>query len=472
MRIENTKTRIITHLRRIVVDPSRIYLVIALFGVLGFILITPPFQGPDEEAHYNRVQYIAHGYFIPTNTGGEVSLPKSIDETLKTVFFDKDIRGRTSEKYEIWRTKKALFKKLNPEKRFSPIMLTYNFLTYLPAVPGVFLSNLFNLSPLFSMYIARLSLAIFAVFVTYFAIKIIPVKKYLFIVLALMPMMLFQQSMVGTDGVSYAIFMLFIAYLFKLYFQEIEISGHQWLYLAILCGLLVWSKPLLYIFLPLTIILSKKKNFWKNIIPIIIGCLVLFGANQLMVSNQTINGQTIGGQPGSPTNVNPKEQLSILTKNPKRFIRVMMNSYLTPFGDDEIRGVIGTFGYADVLYPIWMSYLYISIVSVAIIIDGLKSNKDKHYKQISVILAFVHFMAVNLAIYLTYTPVNFDIVYGVQGRYFLPTVFVVVLFMNIGSINLSAISINKMKKYIIVTLFISVLLALFVTFQRYFMFTP
>lgn len=184
-------------------QPHKLYAIIATIGVLGFAFITPPFQGPDEAVHYVRVQYIAHGYLIPTDTEKNgISLPESIRDTIKLTFFKDDIRGLTAKKYNFNYTKEAIKKPFNSDKRYSPLMVSYNFLTYLPATPGVFLSNLLNLSPVVSLYVARILLALTSVTIVYFAIKLLPSKKYLFMFIALLPMMLFQQSMVGADGVS------------------------------------------------------------------------------------------------------------------------------------------------------------------------------------------------------------------------------------------------------------------------------
>ena len=460
---------------RIIDDPAKAYLIIALVGVVGFVFITPPFQGPDEEAHYNRVQYISHGHFIPRNVEGDVSLPSSIQDTLNLTFFENDIRGKTSSHYEFWRTKEAAKTPLDSSKRFHPIMLTYNFLTYLPAVPAVALANVFNLNAVVSLYLARLSLAIAAVAIVYFAIKLIPCKKCLFAVLALTPMLLFQQSMVGTDGVSYAIFMLFLAYLLKIYSQKNEISRNQWLKFIFICGLLMWSKPLLYIFLPISIILIKKKNFWKWIAVSAIVCITLLGVNQLMVMNQTRIGNKIGGQLGSPTNVDVSKQASMIAKNPKRFARVMWNSYMTHFGDDEVRGIVGTFGYADVYYPLWMNYGWVVIVVIAFIADTKHKIKvKKKWKVLAIILSLVHFVAVNLFTYLVYTPFNFEIVYGVQGRYFLPTAIHILVILSIGinAITFNAGQKTNYKRFIMSGAFAFMILALLITLQRYFLFTP
>lgn len=461
-------------------QPHKLYAVVAVLGTLSFALITPPFQGPDEPAHYVRVQYIAHGHLIPTNTEKNgISLPESIRDTIKLTFFKDDIRGLTAKKYNFNYTKEAIKKPFNSDKRYSPLMVSYNFLTYLPAAPGVFFSNLLNLSPVISLYVARISLALSSVAIVYFAIKLLPNKKYLFIFITLIPMMLFQQSMVGTDGVSYAVLMLFLAYVFYLYAQHTDIQRNQWIKLIILCGAIVWCKPLLYLFLPLIIILVKKKGFWCWSIAAATISLLLLGTNTLMTSNAAkynINSAR-DGVGSLPDHIQPDKQLQNLKDHPKRGVRVLWNSYMTPFGDDEVRGVIGTFGAADTLYPLWMSYVYVFVLGIVAMVS-LEKNKQtltvpRYWRWLAVLLAIIHFIAVNLAIYLAYTPYNFDIVYGVQGRYFLPTLIIIFMALFLGR----GTELKSRDRQTIVAVsslgvFVMVVLAILVTFQRYFMYTP
>ena len=456
-------------------QPHKVYLIIGFIGALGFAVITPPFQGPDEPEHYIRVQYIAHGHVIPVNpksTGA--SLPKSVGETLRLTFYDDEIRGFSAKKYDFNRTKQAIKKPLNPSERYQPPMVSYNFLTYLPAVPGVFLANVFNLSPVISLYIARILLALATILIVYFAIKLLPSKKYLFTFVALLPMMLFQQSMVGTDGVSYAILMLFLAYTLRLYSQKTNIQRNQWIKLVILCGAIVWSKPLLYLFLPLIIILVKKKYFWRWSIAAAIISVLLLGANILMANNA---GEYEYRSGSLPKDIQSDRQIQNLKDHPKRGLRVLWNSYMTSFGDDEARGVIGTFGAADTLYPLWMGYIYLFVLGMTATVS-LGKNKSKltipnSWRWLAVGLAAVHFVAVNLAIYLTYTPYNFDIIYGVQGRYFLPTLIIIFMAIFLGR----GAELKPQDKKNIITisslLVLSlVMMALLITFQRYFMYTP
>lgn len=451
--------------------PQRLYLVVAIVGVVGFVFITPPFQGPDEQAHYIRTQYIAHGYFIPVNvTNSEASLPKSIQDVLHITFFADDLRGNITNNYELSRTKEALQLPLNADERYKPPMITYNFVPYLPAIPAVWIANILNLSPLVSMYLARLSLGLAAVGIFFFAIRLIPTKKYLLAVVALVPMMLFQASMIGIDGVSYALLALFIAYILYLYMQK-SITNRQWVFLGLLCVAIVCAKPLVYVFLPLVILLIKKKHALKWIAATAAVCaLVLFGSMKLM----SIENDVSVSAAGLPEHVDSKAQQEILIDNPKRGMRVLWNSYMTHYGDDEVRGVIGVFGAADTLYPIWMTYVYIFVLSVAgVIAFGVnKLRVPLLWRWLAVVLGAVYFVGVNLAIYLGYTPVNFDIVYGVQGRYFLPLLLVAVAVLTGVGFRVSKKDEARVRVLIFVTIAMIVLMALFITYQRYFLYTP
>lgn len=450
--------------------PERVYLVIALIGVIGFVFITPPFQGPDEETHYVRVQYIAHGYVIPIEvTNTNASLPKSIDTIIKTTFFDNDIRGKTADKYELNRTSDALKSPLNNGRTYQPVMVAYSPIPYLPAAIGVFVANLFNTNPLISLYIARLLLGITSVIIIFFAIRLIPHKKYLLVAVGLIPMLLFQQSMVTADSVSYSILVLFIAYV--LYLRQVKtIARNQWLILGAIAVGIVLVKPLIFLFLPLILLVAKRDNLkWIGGITAVCA-IALF--SWFMITNPKID-PTI--TPHLPNGANNKQQLNTLISHPTRILRVGWNSYMTPYGDEQTRGVIGVFGAADTYYPLWMTGGYVVILGLLCLTNmETKQSKriEKKWKLLAIVLCAGYFTAINLAIYMGYTPVNFDIVYGVQGRYFLPIVIIAAATIFTGGVHIQRSDSRKFKQAIVISIALLILLALFITYQRYYLYTP
>lgn len=450
--------------------PERIYLAIALVGVVGFALITPPFHGPDEEAHYIRAQYIAHGYFLPVDVKGSgVTLPESIQDVTWKTFYTGDIRGNTAAKYDINHIKSALKDKFNSDETYKPGMISYSPIPYLPAIPVIVISNLLNLSPLISMYLARLALGVFCVLITFFFLKKVPSKRYFFVGIALVPMLLFQQAVISTDGVSYALLFSFICFILYLYSKK-NISKKEWITTGILCIAITLAKPLVFLFLPLIIILVKKERAVQWIAGITTVCVLLLGG--LTIYNSHLSAGAI--DPNVPTTVNSEAQLNNIKEHPVRFLRVMWNSYMTSYGDDEVRGVFGIFGAADTAYPLWMVMGFVILLSILAVvrIDVKKEYAvQKWVKWSLVAMAFLYFILANAAIYLSFTPYNFDIVYGVQGRYFIPILMTIPLlitpFLVVDKKNRS-----RFITYTFIGIAVFVLLALFITFQRYYLYTP
>jgi len=451
--------------------PEYVYLITALIGVISFALITPPFQGPDEEAHYVRVQYIAHGYVIPVYVDdSNASLPQSLQKILKITFYTDDLRGKTADKYELARTKEALNIPGDASATYKPPMINYSALPYAPAIPGVAISNLLNLSPLISMYIARVFLGVASVIIMFFAIKLIPRKKYLFAAVGLIPMLLFQQAMVAIDGVSYALLALFIAYVLYLN-EKVTIRKKQWLFLGLLCIALVLAKPLIWLFIPFIFLLAKRKQALIWIAGIAVACVIAFAALTLAsnIKSQPDAGSTL------PDNVNSTSQLEMLLSNPKRGLRVAWNSYMTTYGDEETRGVIGVFGAADTLLPVWMYSLSVIVLGLLCVLkldDKRTKEITRGWKIFTITLLLAYFGAVNLAIYLSYTPVNFDIIYGVQGRYLLPMIIVAAALIFTGGIVVGKKDASKVKLYVAVATLSLVLLSLLIVLQRYYLYTP
>lgn len=449
------------------IAPERIYLAIALIGVVGFALLTPPFQGPDEEVHFTRLLYITEGYLIPVDVSKDsnVGLPSSVETVIIKTFFVDDLRGNTSNKYELFRTSGSLNEPYDSGKEYHPIMAPYSPIPYLAAVPATMVSNLANLSPLVGMYIARLSLGVFAVLIMYVAIRIIPSRKYLLAAIGLLPMLLFQHAMVSADGVSYAILALFFAYILFLY-KKSTLTKKDYVFLGVLVVILALSKTLLYLFLPLIFILWNKAGARRWII----GSLV--AAVTLILAWSAVTGGLITNPPG----VDSTSQLQELKERPLRWVRVVWNTYMTGLGDGQTRGVIGVFGSADTTYPLWIVMACFAFVVIAILFsfdEGKRRIKIPRYsKWVAIIICAGYFMAVNLAMYLNYSPVGFNIVYGVQGRYFLPIVLALV-FVLIGSgIVVASKTQLKLKLTFILGFGACVLLALLIVAQRYYWYTP
>lgn len=460
------------HLRVWLRKPEHAYLFIALLGVVGFAIITPPLQGPDEHSHYVRVQYLANGYFIPVNaqTSG-AHLPGSIDKVADRVFYDDDIRGDTNRKYDLNDSRASLKIPYNSAKHIQPVMISYSPVPYLPAIPFVAMANALNLSPIVSIYLARLALGVTCVLIFFLAIRLMPYKKYLLVAIGLIPMMLFQQAMITADSISYALLALFIAYVLYLRHNVGDtLQRNHWIYLGALCLLITVAKPLVFLFLPLVLLLIKKRYAFRIIASITALCAVLL---VLWMAIITAAGKGVDVVVDTtPKEVNSVAQAHIVKEHPKRVARILWNSYMTQYGDDEVRGAIGIFGAADTIYPLWMYTAYVGILAL---FAGITSDKriylPKRWKLMTFGISALYFLAVNYALYTGYTPLNFNIVYGVQGRYFLPIIIASIVVF-VGGLYVSKKEFDRFVPKLMGSMAILIVLALFITIQRYYLYTP
>ena len=168
---------------------ENLFLVICLlFGIL-FTLITPPFMVSDENSHMAKMYNFTEGSInfqkltLP-QTGKTFAVTYLPDSLLHIITeygpmpFDRNIKANSDD------IKSFLKLSLNKNEKsvhfyFVP---TYPVFSYMPGVVILFFLKLFNVNPLVMMYILRLSSLLTYMGLTYFAIKITPVKKWLFFI--------------------------------------------------------------------------------------------------------------------------------------------------------------------------------------------------------------------------------------------------------------------------------------------------
>lgn len=450
------------------------YGIIATVITLSFVVIVPPFQGPDEEIHYNRAYQLVRGYiFLQKQSNGSWGgcIPQeAITDMFEVGGFQPGIRGKVHEKYQLSRLTENLTDSIEkPDScgiHNTKNTYVYNPLGYLPAATGIGLVDSFNGPPILGFYMARLLIAISTITMIMFAIRLMPHRKLPFMVLLTMPMLLFQQATISIDGVSFAMLALFIAYTIKLFYQK-TIHKYQWVKLGALIVLLCMMKPLLYLFIPMIMVLFAHGK--KQTITLLITAVVVI-ASSIFVT-QAVYGPIEGdGAQGS----DPKGQIEYLKSKPIRAVKVAWSTYMTNQGDTIAAGIIGVFGAADTYMPSWI-YAIAVVNIVASLCIATKEEKVRKLPRQAVWtqigLSLLYFLIVNGAIYISYSPVESRIIYGVQGRYFLP-ILISLIAIPTAFITVDKQQYNKLATYLVFITGLVLLLAVFITFQRYYLPIP
>src|ERR1700752_1645282 len=203
-------TRLRTVVNKVQISRIEILLLILLltFGI-PMILLIPPGSGYDEEDHLVRVWEISGLALIP----GELSAKEM---QYPTIFRDLAYRQQASAgiiESDFWQTYAGvsldahgyIHREINTKSVYSPALL-------LPQAIAVrYSGRVADLAVLPVFYLARLAGLLSYLFLTWFAIRLIPFGKWLLLILAVSPMALFQAATMTADSISNGIGVLFIA---------------------------------------------------------------------------------------------------------------------------------------------------------------------------------------------------------------------------------------------------------------------
>jgi len=449
--------------------PEKAFLSIGLwFGIL-FLLIIPPFQVPDEPNHFLHSYQIAEGRFVAekrdNGTGGLI--PKSLIDSVTPW---NDIPFHPEKKAEEQRFIQTFSISLQEKERvfwnFANTAL-YSPVPYLPQALGISLGKAFNLSPVILMYLGRLVNLLTSVCLTFLALKITPIFKWVFFLLALTPMATFQRASLSADSFINSISILLIATILKYAYDKHKnkIGTIDILVLLILTALLSLSKqayfliPFLYFLIPPQKIGSPKKYLGLSFL------LVLTSAIAWISWSWIIKGIYVPLRPNDPVSVN--EQAHFILSNPFKYAFIIFKDFNLNAGE-YLKQFIGVLGWLDTNLPstLWLSY--IAIVGFVALIDSRQDViidlKDKI--KLSTVFLFSTVLIYTL-VYLSWTPVGQEIVEGIQGRYFIPLANIIFLIAYNRKLHLD-ISSNRLNLLIVLYSLFALTVSLVVVINRYY----
>ena len=419
------------------ITPTKTFIILAfIFGVL-FSAIIPPFQAPDEPAHFYRAYQLSGlkivGEKIEENSGGYI--PKQIVEMT-----DDLIGGIPAHKENKIATAK-IAKYINMKLDLKDIEFTnfkntvlYSPILYLPQTLGITISNALNFPPLWMVYLGRILNLITFILIVYSAIKITPICKWGFALLGLMPMSLALASSLSADTMGISLSFLLISLILNYALSENKkINGKKVLLLCLLSFLLGLCK-LVYIFIPFLFLLipikkfSSNKKYFASFFTIIsctfIGAVVWY----LLVQNLY-----------SPMleHIKPHAQMQYMLIHPQCFIKVFLGSFANFF---TFHSFVGNLGWLDNSLPT----IIVAAYFIVLILCGLTDNNKKisinlTQKVTAVIVLFMSILFVDMSMYIFWNKVGNSIIEGLQGRYFIPMSPLFLIFLynkNAGKISI------------------------------------
>ncbi len=408
-----------------------LYVIIAMFFGIIFILIIPPGWNPDETQHYWRAQHIAHGGTIPTEfagqnglkyTGGMLSEDEAwfigsykIGEALE----DHSIKLR----FPMWDNEGVVRRGSPDSPKITipfPGSARYSPLVYLPQSTALAISNVIGLPLLLGFFLAKLAGLLFQTAAIAYSIRIAPKGKWIFFILGLLPITIVQSAAVSADPVTTSISFLFIATVLKLALSTKTISNKHISLLSCFVIALGLVKPA---YLPLAAILLlipiNHKSFrkWKNLLRLAIPMAIatLPGIIWLMATSFIQDNYSHG--------VDPAAQKQFVTNNPISFLVSLFNTYLTDAQPKLYRTLLGNFVWDSAPVP----FLFMIITAITIVMSAMLTSVREVKQRLTPLIKVVTLstsalliIVISLGLYIYYTPPEQDSIMGLQSRYFIP----------------------------------------------------
>ncbi|WP_411343916.1 DUF2142 domain-containing protein [Paenibacillus sp. WLX1005] len=415
--------------------------ILLFFGLLC-VFITPPFQMADEDSHFKRAFTVANLDLVPqANDHGEVGfyLPQAI------VDFEANYRYMKADIAQKFDYKKY-YTAISTPVNYTPVAFSQfstvetNPLLYVPQAIAMFFFKaiiyIFSLgkgellTPLSYMYAGRIGNLIFFIFCAYTGMKLIPFYKRVFFLLACMPMTIGLVSSTSYDGMVIGISLLFIGLVlniaFNLNIQKVSLK--QIIMLCVLSFILIELKQVYFPLVLLFLLIPKNKfvNFKKQLI--YFGAILLSGI--VSYGLWSIIGQIHGK---FDNNGNSSEQLSFILSHPIQYIGILFRTFyeLSFFYTNSF---IGNLGWLDTNFPPVFIYLYCLFIIVFALFDSHSAIKlTMQHKLITIVVFLASIVLIETGLYLTWTSIpeiggiGYPTVSGVQGRYFIPIMLLLML---------------------------------------------
>jgi uncharacterized membrane protein len=347
----------------------------ALIAGLLCVFLNPPFQTPDEPAHFYRAWQISEGKLISEKADDRVGgqLPANL-EIFAREFSQVNWNGFNFSQ-NIMNNGLIKMKPDADAKKFIDFNNTalYSPVCYAPASLALFILRQFNVSLPFLFWGARLASLLFWVGMVYLAIRLIPVYQWLFTLLALLPMSVFINSSISADVVTNAVCFLFTAILLKYIFEKKEIQRQRAFILIVMVIALVSVKAAYSPLILLLLLLGKgeknKKIAWLKIsglffLGVFVAWLWHHMTDLLYLSYANYN-VSHRDSAALVKDADMHAQMNYITSHGTYLLDVLYASvsYAFPMYSN---GYIGTFGWLDLPLPaVFIISFYLIILIIA-----------------------------------------------------------------------------------------------------------
>ena len=414
----------------------------AAFLILGIVysIIIPPYCVPDERSHIDTA------YRISNEIMGISDLPGPNEIWKRACDIDSTKDNTMSVTTDLYR---ELFSNLFGRAEDETLRISsagdslsnVTVFNYLPAALGFTAARLLHRNMQTMIMFGRWFNILVISLLLFLAVHHLRTGKELFIVLALTPMFLQQCASCSYDGTIFACTYVFISYCLGILSDE-QVCLMDMLILFISGGILASCKGGVYIpvlglllLLPFT---RAYQNMRSRFSAAIVGITTLAGIGMFFISRFAVRIlQMFSRQEGSAVrsivqgNVVKLVTFGMLLRNPVYALRLFENT-IYQRGDILLNEILGSrLAFLNVRVPwfVLSGFLILAVLSAAgtALTDANGRPWRPIYRLYTGLLCLAGTIMIMLSMLLAWTTLDSDYILGLQGRYFIPYLGLILL---------------------------------------------
>ena len=415
------------------------YLILSIIIYGAYIVVFPLFASHDEFYHWGRAYEISEGHLLSEvhDKYATTKLPTAVLSIYNTDY--QNIRYATT-----INSKDEKIVKGNDNMFDMKTVAVYSPVQYIPQSLGIMIARIFTDRTLIMAYAARIMNAILSIILMYLAIKIIPFGKRVLFTIGFIPIAIEGFTSLSADAITISTSILFLSYILNLKFnKKIKILEKKHYIILLIMSIVIALCKIVYIPLIFLILLLPKEKFKNNnhrkkflisilVISVVLNLLWLSIASMYLTFYETTGSQ-----------------VTSVIKHPINFIQIFLYTILSQ-NQLYIYTMFGyNLGWGEAIHPYSIIPLVLMILLVINTLADKEMNKKINVKETLIITGIVVLILclIYASLYVQFTPPGFRYILGVQGRYFLPflpLLMIITSKINMeykGNLNLDMISI-------------------------------
>ena len=418
-------------LRYIGLRPALFFVLTAILLEGMYLIVTPPFQSPDEFNHFCRAYQISEGQFLPVQQnrrlGGEI--PNGIK-----AFFDGYMPATFISSYKF--TREEVINSLRPTDTYSgttfvdfPNTSYYSLVSYLPQSLVIYVLRQLNCSAGEMYYGGKLAAFLLWLLVMYTVIEWMPFGKWLITALLLLPTNLYTINAYSADNVTNMLAFLLFACLFRELVKP-DTPPLKWFITVLLLATLLAFAKLVYVALLLLLFLYpvqkfgslKKYAFVISLIFAVALVSALYWSNVVTTRMLSYNAyhSDFRNQSTLSPNADYDLQKQHLLAHPEDVVFLLHNA-MTNHPEFYLKSYVGHFGtYLDTPIQYWLFVLVYVFLLVLAIFEPNATSLSPKQKLLVLGAALFTYALIILSQHLTWNQVGSRSIDAIQGRYLAP----------------------------------------------------